>query len=406
MSHTWIYCYWNIFKSHPCLFWIYFYSWRGYLFFTKQQWKSTAYCTLIAVSCILAIVGFNRLHSTDTYSHKFGVHFYIGNHAKTIGLFTPLKGVRTHAQGLAQDTILKAFEETGTTENINTYWINKTFDSYKNSPLAIFTVLGRKLNLFTNNYEPHNNASIYFYEEKTALKYFPRFDYAVIFAFAVLGIVLSITNKESGRYLLLPTGIIFLMILSVFFCSRYRMPVIPFLCLFAGYGIDRGIKMVKHKSGRAAVICIVILGLLLAWSYQEITVLNKGRDISYWQKRDAERILIDQRRQEALRQYRNWTNLDSRGKIVLAGQLGEVGLIHEFFDVFDEANQLAVALNDQKSLVYLLSVKASLHEEAFQLKEAVKIWQELKSYKSIEGIAGQKITALEIAGSVLDPDLH
>ncbi len=378
----------------------------GHLFFTGQQWRSKACCCIIAVSCILGVVGFNRLHSTDTYSHKFGVHFYIGNHADTMGLFTPIKGVRTHAQGLAQDTILEACEETGTAENINTYWINKTFDSYKDSPRKVFEVLGRKINLFTNNYEPHNNASIYFYEKKTALTYYPRLDYAVIFAFAILGMITTLKKKQEARFLILPTILIVVMIFSVFFCSRYRLPVIPFLCLFAGCGIDQIVQFVKGKDYRGLIVGGIIVGLLLFWSYHTIPILNKGQDVHFWEARDASRIHTNQQRQEALRQYRNWTNLDSREKITLAGQLGEVGLIHEFFDVFDEAGKLAANMNDRQSLVYLLSVKASLHEEAFQLKEALKMWQDLKAYKSIEKIASQKIRALEIAGAVLDPDLH
>jgi 4-amino-4-deoxy-L-arabinose transferase-like glycosyltransferase len=378
----------------------------GYLFIDKQHWKSKTYCLLNIAFCILSIIGFNRLHSTDTYRHKFGVHFYIGNHADTSGVFTPIRGVRTHAQGFAQDTILKAYEETGSIENINTYWLKKTVDSYKNSPLAVLRVLIKKINLFVNSYEPHNNASIYFYETNTALKYFPRIGYTVIFTLALIGMFATLLYKLEGRYLILPIILLSAMILSVFFCSRYRMPTIPFLCLFAGLGINQIVQFIKGRDYRSLIVMGVLAGLLFSWSYHKTPILDKDQDILFWEKRDAARILTNQKRQAALGDYRNWQKLDPGVKITLAGRLGEVGLVHEFFDVYGEAYQLAKTMNARKRLIYLMSVKASLYEESFQLQKSLKVWQELAKVKQIEKIARQKIKTLEIAASVLDPNSH
>jgi hypothetical protein len=289
---------------------------------------------------------------------------------------------------------------------INTYWIKKTFDSYKNKPLALFGVLARKINLFVNNYEPHNNASVYFYEYKTALKYLPRLDYAIIFALAVMGMVTATIKRDESRYLILPIVLICLLILSVFFCSRYRMPIIPFFCLFAGYGITMPFDNAKGRNYGKILLSGIIFSLLLLWSYHPIPRLNKERDIQFWETRDADRIRVNQERQVALNQNRNWKDLSPQVKIKLAGKLGETGLVHEFFDRFDEAYQLCTKLKEIKSSIYLLSVKASLHEGAFQFKEAVDIWRSLESIKTIQRIARQKIRELEIVGPVLDPNFR
>lgn len=374
----------------------------AYLFFSEQQWKSKTKIILIIVCGVFFFIGYNLLQGTDTLHHKFGIHFYIGNHSKATGLFTPVEGVRTHSQGLAQDAILIAYKKTGDRNKINNYWIAKTLDSYKSSPFSVFKVLWRKINLFVNNYEPHNNASIYFYERKTNLKYYPRLDFAVIFAFAVSGVFLLFKNRDKGCYLFFLSLIIAVMILSVFFCSRYRMPIIPFYCLFAGYSFWQSWIIIKKKQYKLFVTTIALSIGAIIWSYQENRLLNKDQDIVFWQERFNQGVIIHQKRQEIQNRYQYWKEIAPSEKIQLTRDMGESGLLHEFFDVIDEAVLLANNADDINNYVYLLSMKASLLEEIFKYNEALNIWRRLSEIKLIKEIAEEKTKDLKVLSAIFE----
>jgi len=365
-----------------------------FLFFHKKQWRQRAYFVVIVLGLILSVTGFHRLHSPDAYGHKFGVHFYIGNHAGTIGLFKPLEGVRTHAQGFYQDTLLKAYQETGQREGMDHYWLKKTLDSYRGAPLEVIRTLRTKINLLVNNYEPHNHASVYFYEYMTSLKHYPRLDFGLILAFAVLGMMCLFRNKAPGRYLLVPFAAVLLMIFSVFFCSRYRMPAMPFFCLFAGYGIQQLIVSVRLRQYAVVVGLVAAGALTLFWSYQKMPLLDQGRDIAFWQEKDAQRRRAVQIRQRAQGDYLRFERLSPEQRIFVTKQLGESGLMHEFFDVIDATLKQAWTRGDRVNYVYLLSLKASLLEEAFLYDQALEVWRQLQAYPTIHKIVDKKISDL------------
>ena len=385
-------------------FWFLFLPSVLYLFIAHRQWKNKKYIFLNTLCFCIALWGFYRLHGTDPHMHKFGVHFYIGNHADATGLFMPPEGVSKHAESLAKDTALIAFKETGSSQGISRYWIKKTFDSYHSSPLSVFKVLARKAVLFINNYEPHNNASIYFYEQKTKLKHYPRLDYAFIFAFFILGFIFLLKSREKGRFLILPVIVLCGMILSVFFCSRYRMPVIPFFCLLAGFGMSRYIETVKTKKMLQVIFCTTLLSLLLLASYQDISLLNKEKDIQFWEKREVRKERINKKRQNALQDYGSFGKLNDFEKIKLAKKLGSLGLVIEFFHISDKSIQLAKKSTDENSLLILLRKKAEFYEEAFLFSKALGIWNDVWAFDSMREFALKRIEEIYILGPLFDKE--
>ncbi len=82
--------------------------------------------------------------------------------------------------------------------------------------------------------------------------------------------------------------------------------------------------------------------------------------------------------------------------------MGESGLIHEFFDVVDEAVSLANNADDINNYVYLLSMKASLLEEIFKYNEALNIWRRLSEIKLIKEIAEEKTKDLKVLSAVFE----
>jgi len=120
----------------------------------------------------------------------------------------------------------------------------------------------KKLFYFFNDYEMHYIASAY-KEYKVTLS-FPFVRYGIIASLGLLGMALSL-----GRFkeLFLIYGIVFVYLLSgmLFLVqSRYRMPAVPYLCLFAGYSLYALKEMVTSRRVKQAAMALMVVGLFFA----------------------------------------------------------------------------------------------------------------------------------------------
>jgi tetratricopeptide (TPR) repeat protein len=80
-------------------------------------------------------------------------------------------------------------------------------------------------------------------------------------------------------------GIIFVYLLSgmLFLVqSRYRMPAVPYLCLFAGYSLYALKEMVASRRLRRAAVSVMIAGLFFALS--RWTFRGEIRSVDQWQQ--------------------------------------------------------------------------------------------------------------------------
>lgn len=129
--------------------------------------------------------------------------------------------------------------------------------------------MGRKAIYFWKGYEIGNNQNIYLYKDFSPLLDFLLGKYVVYFPFGLMGPIsilgLLIGLKYLRKYLLL-----YLFILSysasviIFFvCSRYRMPVIPFLIMFGSFFIWWLFQKIKNKKISPPVISLVVVAILL-----------------------------------------------------------------------------------------------------------------------------------------------
>jgi tetratricopeptide (TPR) repeat protein len=176
-----------------------------------------------------------------------GEVFYIGNNADANGRYLPPPFVHADPLHEHDDFIAKASELAGrklTPGESSSFWLRQGLSWIASSPGAWMKLLVRKLIVFWNYYELPDNYN--YYEVRQVLLhplstagmilYLPLT--LVTFSLAApLGLLgMALTGRRWRQLLLIYLLLFGYMgtVLLFFNFSRFRVPIVPFLCLFAG----------------------------------------------------------------------------------------------------------------------------------------------------------------------------
>lgn len=157
-----------------------------------------------------------------------GLNFYMGNHSGATGVPTArLGGDWDFLHGEPQRLGI-----TGDAER-ERYFMRKAWREIGANPSAFFAGLARKALWLVQDDEIRESHSLYFFEKHSlVLRRLPGF--GLLFPFAVWGLWLAFSRRavplEIAVYLLVFTASCVVIIVS----SRYRLPLVPVLAVFAG----------------------------------------------------------------------------------------------------------------------------------------------------------------------------
>jgi tetratricopeptide (TPR) repeat protein len=138
------------------------------------------------------------------------------------------------------------------------FWISQTFDHLRRQPYWGAGLFLKKFFLFWQNYEVHDLDSTYAYY--LTVRSWPLIPFGLISALGIIGLILS---GKKLRVVFLPffMVLVYLITVIIFFnASRYRLPAVPFLTLFAAYGVVMIMDRLKEK---AYVQAFLLIGLIL-----------------------------------------------------------------------------------------------------------------------------------------------
>ena len=179
------------------------------------------------------------------------------------------------------------------------FWFQKTFAEIVQDPMAYLLLQMKKFFYFFNDYEMHYIASAY-KEYKQSLS-FPLIRYGVIAALGILGMILSL---KYFRRLFLIYGLILLYLISglIFLVqSRYRLPAVPYLCLFAGFAVSclkHTLYQKRYRSVMAYLAVVVISFIMVRFVYRvEINAMDR------WQKATKIHYLMEARPSFHMQKY-------------------------------------------------------------------------------------------------------
>jgi 4-amino-4-deoxy-L-arabinose transferase-like glycosyltransferase len=222
--------------------------WRGPL----ASRRGPALLTVAALAVVAVVPVRNYIVARDPvlFTAHSGINFYIGNNPEADGTWqttTELgKGV-----GFSHET-LKRLSQTIDGREVKSsaasaYWTRRALRFMTQQPFAYLRLLGRKTRLFFSNYEVPND-----YYPETARAY----SLPLKLAFVNFGLVLALglagmffawprRRQVAPAYLFIAANFL----VALLFCvlSRLRAPVIPFLLMFAGYGLSELVEAIRQR---------------------------------------------------------------------------------------------------------------------------------------------------------------
>lgn len=215
---------------------------------------------------------------------QFGPNFYMGNNPRATGLPMPLRMGRDNPRFEQRDAVVLAERARGrelSPGEVSTYWTERALDYVRSRPLDWLGLMGRKLLLFWNDVEIGDTEDLYTHAEQSPVlrALSTVFRFGVLVPVAILGV--WITRREAHRlwpFWLLPL-VYMAGVLLFFVFARYRLPVVPFLALFAGTGVVRvggWLRSAPRKEAAACAGVVLAAGVLCFWPAVPVDQIRSG----------------------------------------------------------------------------------------------------------------------------------
>ncbi len=239
-----------------------------WLLIKQRKSKLIAAYIIASIIPIIPVTVVNLTMGDDAVliASQGGINFYIGNNPEADGMTArfPETGVTWQYEDCKYYAEKETGEESMKPSEVSQYYYFKGFDFIIENPFSAVTLFLKKIYLSLNNYEISNNQNLYFtkrYASATGLLIMP---FALILALAVIGKTVSgLRGRESLLMRLLLVSIWITMILF-FVTSRFRLPLIPYLSLFAGYGAYGIYAAFNGKLGIRKMLAPLIFGIIAA----------------------------------------------------------------------------------------------------------------------------------------------
>lgn len=268
----------------------------------KQVIKSFMW-VFIGLFSILAVVAIrNYVVGKDfvLFTAHSGLNFYIGNNPTATGKFHAPPGVGRQREFMLANAHRIAERELGRSlkpSESSAYWKKKAYQFIEHNPEKFIRLLCKKLYLFWQGGEIADFANIDFYKRFSPLLRVPLVSFLLVVPWSILGIVISFKinrNMSLVRYLLfgyLGGTIIY------FINSRYRLPVVPLLLIFASYGFLSSIELFKKRKLKETMITVISVILLygaLGIGMEKPNLADDYNELASWYvdvKRDNQRAI-------------------------------------------------------------------------------------------------------------------
>ena len=240
---------------------------------------------IIVIAVITPVTARNYIVGDDLVliSSQGGLNLYIGNNPESDGSTAIVPGTRGSWWGGIYDATTLAEVEEGRDlkpSEIDGYYLRKAFAFFKDEPVKAVKLLLRKAYLFTNAVELGNNFDNNLLKLRLAILKFDPVGIYIVLPFAFLGIGVHIKDfrKYTPAYLFV---VIYSATVVLFFVNdKFRMPVVPFFCLFAAAGFFWLIKKARLKEWKPFTIAFVILATLFVYCWIPPKGYSKDKNLA------------------------------------------------------------------------------------------------------------------------------
>jgi len=194
-----------------------------------------------------------------------GINFYLGNNPAASGWSATAPGLRTDWQGGYEDAIRLAQEARGRTlrpSEVSSYWTARGIQFWRSDPGQAAALTLRKLRLFLSPWEIKNNEDPRFARSQLAsLKFLPS-GYGLWLPPSLVGAALLLRRGRRERWLVLAFVLYACSVVPFFVCSRYRVPVLYLLPIFAATFLEETWRAYGARTWRLLAALLVSTALL------------------------------------------------------------------------------------------------------------------------------------------------
>jgi tetratricopeptide (TPR) repeat protein len=199
-------------------------------------------------------------------SSNGGINFYIGNHAAADGTFQIDHRMRTDLFGGSQRIAEEALGRELKPSEVSSYWFRQGLSFLSRHPLQALELWGRKFLLFWNGFEIPNHYSIPFFQKFSRVLRWNPIGFHVLIPLGVVGIAIAGRRSRASRLLLLFAATYLVSLMPFFVTSRYRLPIIPIMIIFAGVGAVWLIDLLRRRGrlpGRLVPLLLLHLAIVV-----------------------------------------------------------------------------------------------------------------------------------------------
>jgi tetratricopeptide (TPR) repeat protein len=200
-----------------------------------------------------------------------GVVFAQGNNSRSKGLFSTLPGFSGSVKAEYEEAVAVASRALGhkaTSSEMSAYWFRYAVDFIRTHPWAYIKLIGLKILWSLHNRESTCIYSVYLEKRLVPVTKLLVVPYGVIAGLGFCGMVLAARSRAfpGVRVLMIYVLSIYLSLLIFSVSSRYRVPAIPGLAVFAGCGLGQFFEAVKRRQIYTVVLALTCVASLFAVS--------------------------------------------------------------------------------------------------------------------------------------------
>ena len=208
---------------------------------------------------------------------QLGQNFYIGNNKKASGRYKTLPFVRANPEHEGKDFLKEAEKRAGrklTATGASSFWFNETWKEIGEDFTGWLKRLLRKTLIYFNSYEMPDNYNYYYLREHyTPILYLAFLPFGLILLLAALGMVASWKDRRRLAPAYLFIIMYTLSVIAFFVVSRYRLPVMPPLFAFAGFGILEIVRRIRERDSRHLAWLALALAVLALIAFRKLDMV-------------------------------------------------------------------------------------------------------------------------------------
>lgn len=221
-------------------------------------------------------------HDFVLTTSQAGQNFYIGNNPKASGFFENPPRIRLTPEYEEGDFRSEALRITGKNSmkpsEISSFWFKEGLHFIKSNPAKALKLLGKKAVMFWNRFEIPDNYNYYYYREKASVLCVLFVGFGLVAPLGLLGLFLARKNPGTLLFGIFVLGYM-ASIIPFHLASRYRLPIVGPLIVFAAYSLVGGVEAIRLRRFRPLFGALFAVGLLAAfvnWKVVNETAMFKA----------------------------------------------------------------------------------------------------------------------------------